>query len=282
MLTDANKQLFFYWWWSECRSFPLLLRLQYLDIKQQRSTICSTLRHSDVLKVHIVSLSNSWSYGAHVKHVYGPEPPYSSSDWLVHVAFVSSVGQSRARGMRLVWFMEKILGFFCTTEQNNVYTCYMWWKFCSSRREMWTEVLHRNAQSNCLTWPITCDLWPFFGLFYDRGKFGIITEGYHFLVLELFPTETDKYHAFLLSHWVFTLLRTCVLLCECSSCTRLKPCLNFELTPISFLQFYIIADLFKTLQYPGFHRALQVASPGFQNQDNAVIWIKDSPSNHLY
>ena len=44
--------------------------------------------------------------------MYGAEPPYSSSDWLVHVAFVSSVGQSRARGMRLVWFMEKILGFF--------------------------------------------------------------------------------------------------------------------------------------------------------------------------
>uniref|UniRef100_A0A671YNN9 Serine hydrolase like n=1 Tax=Sparus aurata TaxID=8175 RepID=A0A671YNN9_SPAAU len=31
--------------------------------------------------------------------------------------------------------------------------------------------------------------------------------------------------------------KTCVLLCECSSCTRLKLCLNLELTPISFLQF---------------------------------------------
>ena len=40
----------------------------------------------------------------------------------------------------------------------------MWWKFCTLWREMWTEVLHRNVQCNCLTWPVTCDLRLFYHL----------------------------------------------------------------------------------------------------------------------
>lgn len=54
-------------------------------------------------------------------------------------------------------FVKKALIFFVPNRWQ------LWWTFCTSWGEMWSEVLHRNVQYKCLTWPVICDLgWSCF------------------------------------------------------------------------------------------------------------------------
>ena len=51
------------------------------------------------------------------------------------------------------------------------------------KTEMWTEVLHRNVQCSCLTWPVTCDL--ILGHFITYVWYWVTTGAYHFLLCEV-------------------------------------------------------------------------------------------------
>ena len=51
------------------------------------------------------------------------------------------------------------------------------------KTKMWTEVLHRNDQRSCLTWPVTCDLVLVHFITYVWWR--VTTGAYHFLLCEV-------------------------------------------------------------------------------------------------